>query len=1086
MDYIPTLIDTMKKQAAAHPDHILFRFADFDENTDTWVLEDHTYREIYCKSLEMAYMLRKKGLRPGDRAIILCMQDFGTICAVYGCMMAGVVFTIIPPPLDEDKVERFISVLKSCKPKALISNYALEQGSDTHITGRLLKEATLDTLRLKRIYTDRLVPYRREDVIVPATADQLVYLQYTSGSTSAPKGARVTWKNLMKNLEQCFHCLDLTGTTLASWVPYFHNLGLVVTICMPILANASAGSSVYFLQTLKFLEHPKLWLKLISDFKIKLTVGPGSAYDACTRIFSGEEAAQYSLSQVTHFMNGSEFISAKTVDRFIELFHCDPNAMAPGYGVSENVCLATFAPRDYRCLRLDYEAYRRNRAVIAPDAEHIKEIVSVGAPVKDLTLVIGNPKTKKVYPDLRIGEIFLSGDSVVDGYWGNPKENRNFHVRLEGYDCDFYKTGDLGFLYEGQLYITGRIKEMLIVNGHNVYPSDLQATISQHVPALTGAAYGFFSCPGETKERIVAVVEAKPEENFARRVQEINKAVSDRFSFSFYDVIFVPVGTIPRTDNRKLQMLKARALYMDGQLQVLYSSHDYYMRKKSDSLLGKSIDIADELIDKSVECVDELVDKADEIFIQVRSAFQKVLKIDQFNPNESYLALGGDSLMGFELINSIEEKLHIRLDLRELLRDSSVVGVTKYIHSVLSGANGSKKAVNLPDECHLDDSIRCTAEYMKPAADCRRIFLTGGTGFLGAQLIHNIFRYYPHDGLELYCLVRADSTEAAAQRLKDNLEHYHIWQEDMASYLHPVVGSLSEPKLGLDEKTWNAMAERIEVIYHSGAILNFIFPYEYLKATNVDGTAETLRLACNGQAKYYHYVSSYSVFDTPANRGQYLSENASLKYWKGFSLAYSQIKWVSEHLIRTAGERGLKAAIYRPGDITGASNGIYEVNDMVSRMMVSMIQMKGVPFAHYNFHMTPVDYVAKALIVISRKEECFGHAFHLINPKPLSLRSLVGYIRGCGYHVRHIPFAAWKNRIRKSDAGKNAMVLLECLFESGTESNPNVLWHFFGKAPVYGTGNTNLLLGHTGITCPQVDQKMIAAYLTYFKSRGYI
>lgn len=194
------------------------------------------------------------------------------------------------------------------------------------------------------------------------------------------------------------------------WVPFFHNLGLVVTICMPLLATWSQG---YFLQTLRFLENPKLWLRLISDFKITLTVGPGSAYDACTRIFSEEETAQYSLSQVTHFINGSEFISAKTVDRFIKMFHCDLNAMAPGYGVSENVCLATFASQDYRTLKLDYEAYQKNRAVIVEDGENVKEIVSVGAPVKDLTIVIGNPKTKKVYPELRIGEIFLAGDSVA-------------------------------------------------------------------------------------------------------------------------------------------------------------------------------------------------------------------------------------------------------------------------------------------------------------------------------------------------------------------------------------------------------------------------------------------------------------------------------------------------------------------------------------------------------------------------------------------------------------------------------------------------------------------------------------------------
>lgn len=1083
MNKTPTLIDTLIEKAETCPDQLLFRFVEYDDETEKWLLEDHTIGQLFYKALEMANMLRKKGLNPGDRAVIFSMQDFGTVYAVYGCMMAGVTFTIIPPPLDEDKADRFIAVLKSCQPKALISNYALEQESGVHLTGRLLKEAFRDTIRLKRVYTDKLIPYRRTDVIVPATENRLVYLQYTSGSTSSPKGVRVTWKNLMKNLDQCLACYDFNQVTLATWVPFFHNLGLVVTICMPLLATDSQG---YFLQTLRFLENPKLWIKLISDFNITLTLGPGSAYEACTRIFTSEEAAGYALPQVTHFMNGSEFISAKTVTRFTEMFQCAPNAMAPGYGLAENVCLATFASQDYRTLKLDYEAYQHNRAVPVEDGENVKEIVSVGAPVRDLTIVVGNPKTKKVYPDLRIGEIFISGDSVADGYWGSHKDNKNFYTRMNGYDCNFYKTGDLGFFYEGHLYITGRIKEMLIVNGHNIYPSDLQVTINRHVPALAGSAFGFFSCTTDTREQIIAVVEANPNDDFEKKSHQINSAVSGRFGFSFYDVIFVPHDTLPRTDNRKLQILKTRALYQEGKLRILFSSRAYHTQNPTGQQLHKSPNRANGLIDKSVERADELIDKADDIYIQVRSVFQKVLKLEQFNLNDSFLELGGDSLTGFELINNMEQKFHIKLDLRELLRDSSVVGVTSYIHRVLSGGKGTGKSVNLSNECRLDEAIQVKEEYTKPAADCRKIFLTGATGFLGAQLIRAIFKYYPHDGLEIHCLVRADSRAAAIERLENNMKHYRCWDDKLRKYLYPVIGDLSSPKLGLSDEKWTELSGHIEAVYHNGAILNFVYPYEFLKTTNVTGTIETLRFACDGRTKYYHYVSSYSVYDTPNNRGKHVMEDEPLNTWKGFSLSYSETKWVSEKLIGIAGQRGLKTVIYRPGDITGAANGIWEMDDMVSRMIVSTIQMKAVPRARYNFHMTPVDYVANALIYISRKEEAFGHAFNLINPKDQPLKTVIGYIRGCGYPVRHIPFPAWRNRIRKSDASENAMVLLECLFETGNDSNPNILRHFAGKDPVYDMSNTKLLLNQSGIKCPPVDQEMMNAYLKYFKSREYI
>ncbi len=1116
MAYIKTVTDYLAEQAREDPNHVLLTFIDYDEKAQKWVTEDHTVSETYRKSLGIAYMLKKKGLRVGDRAIIFSMQDYGTMYAVYGCMMAGVVFTVIPPPIDEDKVQRFISVLKSCHPKALISNDALERESGVNLTGRLLREAAADTLRLKRIYTDRLIPYLRTDVVVPGDPDRLVYLQYTSGSTSAPKGARILWKNLMKNIEQCQACTSFDNVTLASWVPYYHNLGLVVCTCLPPL---SRGSRAFFFPTLHFLENPKLWLRLMSDYKIMLTVGPDSAYNACTRIFSEKEAKGLNLSQVTHFMNGSEFISASGTARFYELFNIDANAMAPGYGVAENCCLATFASQDYRSLRLDYDAYQKNRAVIVEEVtgqdlidradktdetdkeedvdrteeaeeekRQIKEVVSVGRPVKDLTVVIANPKTKKIYPDLRIGEIFLAGDSVADGYWGNHPDNKNFHQKLEGSSLDFYRTGDLGFLYEGNLYITGRIKEMIVVNGHNIYPSDLQTAISHGVPALAGASYGFFSCNIDEKEQVIAVVEADRAENFALRAREINQIIADRFGFSFYDVIFVPTDAIPRTDNRKLQMLRARDMYLDGQFKVLYSSHAYHTKKHNSTLIGKSLDAADNLIDRSVERADDLAGKTDDIFIQVRQAFQKVLKIDQFSPNESFLSLGGDSLMGFELINNIEQRFHIELDLRELLRDSSVIGITRYIHSVLGDARVAikNKPVNLAAECRLDDDIRFTADYDKPPADCRKIFLTGATGFLGAQLIRSVFTYYPHDGLEIWCLVRAESEGSAMKRIKDNLKHYRLWHDAMASYIHPVCGDVSEPHLGLTEEIWSGLADQMEVIYHNAAVLNFIFPYEFLKKTNVDGTAETLRLASEGRAKYYHYVSSYSVYDTPDNEGKRLMEDAPLKHWSGFSLAYSETKWVSEKLVGIARRRGLKAAVYRPGDITGAANGIWDVNDMISRMIVSAIQMQAIPFTAYRFHMTPVDYVGKALIYISRKEECFGHAFNLINPRDQGFATVIGYIRNCGYRVRYISFRVWKVRLKRADASDNAMALLESLFENGSGRNPSLVRHFVGLDPVYDRSNTRMLLGGSGIKCRPVDQKMMAAYINYFRSQGYI
>lgn len=1062
--------DYFKERVKRDPDWVLYRFLTYEKDTDDWHSQDITVRDLYQKSMDLAYTMRKRGIRQGDRVVIFSMQDYTTLYSVMGCILSGVTFTILPPPIDEGKIERFISVLKSAQPKGLISNYQMEQASGTNITKRLLAEAFSSVVRLKRIYSDKLIPCRDSGITYSAKPDDLMYLQYTSGSTSAPKGVRVTSRILMKQLEQCL-LVDHThfnGVTLGTWVPFFHNLGLVITLLMPIMTS---GSTAYFLSTLQFLSNPKLWIRMLYDFKLTMTVGPGSAYDACTRLFTPEEAAKYDLSHMTHFLNGSEFISPVTVENFAALFNLQPNAMAPGYGLSECVCLASVASRDYRTLRILDEPFRDGRIVPASDdtpEDQINEIVGVGPSVEWLSFEIGNPKTGEVYPEDRIGEIFIAGANVADGYWGGISANKNFHYKLKGKTEDYYKTGDLGFLHDGILYITGRIKEMLIVNGHNIYPSDLLTLIKKKVPALSTSIMGFFSIKGETKENVIAVIESSPEEDFDKRVSQINAAVSERFGFSFYDVIFVPVRSLPRTDSNKIQMSRAKKMYTEGTMKILHSSHAYRIGRGKQNVIDKSFD------------------KADEVMLQVKSVFERVLHIEQFNLSDSFLELGGDSLMGYELLQNMEKKFGIKLDLREILTDSSVIGITNYVHKALAGVTPTRNRVNLRKECVLDESIRVDEPYRKKISESNRILLTGATGFLGAYLIRALIRQYHDDDLRIYCLVRSDSEEAAMERLISNMKHFECWEDDFKSHLFPVTGDLSAARLGLSDELYEKLTEEIDAVYHNGALLNFIFPYEYLRGTNVTGTVETLRFACDGKPKYYHYVSSYSVYDTPNHLGKRVYENDPLRVSNGFSLAYSETKWVSEKLVGIARSRNLHAVIYRPGDITGAENGIWALEDMVSRMIVGMIQMKCIPHTTYCMHMTPVDYVADAIAYISTRSEAIGHAFNIINPHPLRARNLIAMVRQCGYPVRYTNFLRWRSLLKASNSSDNSLAILECLFEPGTDANPGILRHFIGKNTTYDTSNTSLLLNGTGISCPVIDQKRIAAYLKYFAKLGYI
>lgn len=480
------ILEKFMRDAARNPDRPMYDFLDC--GTDPFIHNTVTIGEAWQHAMDMATELRQQGAKKGDRAIILSMQDSGTVYAIWGCMIVGVIFTVIPPPIDDGKLDRFISVLKSCKPRFLISNESLEKQSDTDVTSRLLKKAFLQVVALKRVYTDKVLPAAAPIELYAHSAEDLIYLQYTSGSTSAPKGVMVTYGNLMGCIGQCLEIFDFqhTKNNLASWVPFYHNIGLIVAIFLPVIADTGIS---YFIPTLQFLARPTVWLRVISDYKVNITAAPNSAYEVCTRLISPEDAKQYDLSHVTHLINGSEFVNAATVKKFCELFHISTDCFAPGYGLSECVCVGTLASRDYRCQHIDLEAYREGRFLPSPTGE--KAIVSVGRPAGDMVLAAIRPDGSPCDPD-EIGEICIAGSSVCAGYWQNPEETKRFHTTISGYREHFYRTGDMGVVYDGQLYLTGRIKEMIVISGKNIFPGDITLLLRQEGVPLSADGIAVF------------------------------------------------------------------------------------------------------------------------------------------------------------------------------------------------------------------------------------------------------------------------------------------------------------------------------------------------------------------------------------------------------------------------------------------------------------------------------------------------------------------------------------------------------------------------------------------------------------------
>jgi thioester reductase-like protein len=394
------------------------------------------------------------------------------------------------------------------------------------------------------------------------------------------------------------------------------------------------------------------------------------------------------------------------------------------------------------------------------------------------------------------------------------------------------------------------------------------------------------------------------------------------------------------------------------------------------------------------------------------------------------------------------------------------------------------------------------AGYTHSVSECRRLFLTGSTGFLGAFLIRSLLEQFAGlagQDITIYCHVRAKDEATGLKRIVDNMKRYRCWKEEYAKRIQAVTGSLDKPLMGMKEDVYERLNREVDAVYHNGALLNFLYPYSYLKGTNVDGTRECLRFALHGKAKYFHYISSYSVYDNPSHFGKKVYESDPLTSWEGYFLGYSETKWVSEKLVQMARERGLRACIYRPGEIAGDTvHGIWETKDLLSRLITGCILMQKAPAINTRFQMVPVDYVADTIAHISRQEGACGLAFNILNPGKLTVKKMVSAIRSKGYKISIIPYECWKQELLQTDIRENPLRILASLFNKDTGkqdtgkpdtgkrahrqagNDHGLVMRYGSLQPRFDMTNTFTFLKHSGIKCPPVNRKLLHLYMEQF------
>ena len=498
----------LRERASLQPNDAAFTFIDYEQHWDG-VAEELTWSQVYRRALNVAAELKVRGFA-GDRAVILAPQGLHYIDAFLGSLQAGLIPVPLSVPLGGASDERVSSVLCDASPSVILTTSAVVGTVAEYVKSQSAEpEPSVIEVDLLDLDAPRGSGARREHY------SETAYLQYTSGSTRQPAGAMVSNRNVLVNFQQLmsdyftdYGRIAPPDTTVVSWLPFYHDMGLIVGICIPILG----GLHAVLTSPTSFLQRPARWMQLLANNSHVFSAAPNFAFELAARKTSDDDMAGLDLRDVLVIINGSERVQPATLRRFSEKFarfNFSDAALRPSYGMAEaTVYAATRTPAEPPRI-VDFEPEKLS-AGHAERCESGTPLVSYGEP-KSPTIRVVDPETRIQCPDGTVGEIWLHGDNVAAGYWQKPDQTRHtFGGRLVAPSADtpegpWLRTGDLGFFSEGELFIVGRIKDLLIVYGRNHSPDDIEATIQEIAPGRCAA----IAVPDEGTEQLVVIIEDK-------------------------------------------------------------------------------------------------------------------------------------------------------------------------------------------------------------------------------------------------------------------------------------------------------------------------------------------------------------------------------------------------------------------------------------------------------------------------------------------------------------------------------------------------------------------------------------------------
>lgn len=561
------LLAALRERAENNPDKAATTYV--SDLTNSSVFVERSFSELDSEARRIASWLQER-FNPGDRALLLYSSGLEFAAAFFGCLYAGLIAVPCSKPgRYSHERRRLAGIARDASVRVVLT----ESASSRLVEKWAADEGVPDVVCHGTDSADAGDPGAW--TMPSITPETLALLQYTSGSTGQPKGVMVSHRNLLTNVDSVANAAGVDRSArYGGWVPLYHDMGLIGLM----LGGVLRGTGYVQLDPMTFLRRPDNWLRMLDRFDVQFTASPDFGYDLCVRRVTDEQLADLDLSRLLTASNGAEPVRASTVTRFRERFAAAglrPDVLVPMYGLAEATLLVSGTPRRVsRVVTVDVSALEQKEF---RQADTGRALVGSGRPTGADVLIV-DPDTREVQPENRIGEIWLSGPSVTTGYWAKEDVTEAiFGARTADGRGPFLRTGDLGCLHDGDLFVTGRLKDTLIVHGRNLYPQDIEHELRAQHEELEGLQGVVFTVGGSDGEVIVAVHEIRGhwgEERLREIAAAMKQTMAKEFGVPVGAVVLVRPGGVRRTTSGKVERSAMRESYLDGALVSLLLSED--------------------------------------------------------------------------------------------------------------------------------------------------------------------------------------------------------------------------------------------------------------------------------------------------------------------------------------------------------------------------------------------------------------------------------------------------------------------------------------------------------------------------------